>query len=143
MSLFSHNAFAKSVRTKPGAMQFARMFFGPHSTQMLRASAMSAALEMPYTPSDGEPSKPAIEDTMMIEPPPRSAICGSTMLHNQKLLRTLLFITLSYASSDMLIDGPKYGFTAALHTRMSMPPHFCTAAFTSDCRSSLRPMLHA
>ncbi len=50
--------------------------------------------------------RPAIEEMMTMEPPPRSAICGSTMLHNQKLLRTLLFITLSYASSGMLMDGP-------------------------------------
>ena len=43
---------------------------------------------------------------MMIEPPPRSAICGSTMLHSQKLLRTLLAMTLSYASSGMLSAVP-------------------------------------
>src|ERR1019366_8817605 len=29
---FSHNARAKSVRTKPGAMQFTRILKGPHST---------------------------------------------------------------------------------------------------------------
>ena len=83
---------------------------------MLRASAMSAAFEIPYTPITGVPSSPAIDEMMTIEPPPRSAICGSTMLHNQKLLRTLLFMTLSNASSDMSIAGPKYGLTAALQT---------------------------
>src|SRR5690606_34555976 len=102
----SHSAFAKSVRIRPGAMQLARMFFGPHSVQRLRASAMSAAFDKPYTPSVEEPTRPAMEEMMMTEPPPRCAICGSTMLHNQKLLRTLLFITLSYASSGMSMDGP-------------------------------------
>ena len=43
----SHSARAKSVLTRPGAMQLMRMFFGPHSTARLRASAKSAALEMP------------------------------------------------------------------------------------------------
>jgi hypothetical protein len=38
---------------------------------------------------------PATEEMMMMEPPPRCAICGSTMLHNQKLLRTFEFMTLS------------------------------------------------
>ena len=57
---------------------------------------MSAAFEMPYTPMTDEPSRPPTDETMMIAPPPRSAICGSTMLHSQKLLRTFEFITLSY-----------------------------------------------
>ena len=43
----------------------------------------------------------------MMEPPPRSAICGSTMLHNQKLLRTFELITLSNASSGVPSEGPK------------------------------------
>ena len=43
----SHSARAKSVLTRPGAMQFTRTFFGPHSHARLRASAKSAALEMP------------------------------------------------------------------------------------------------
>ena len=44
---FSHSARAKSVFTRPGAMQLTRTFFGPHSTARLRASAKSAALEIP------------------------------------------------------------------------------------------------
>src|SRR5687768_13657242 len=91
----SHNALAKSVRTRPGAMQLARIFFGPHSAHTLRANAMSAAFDKPYTPSVAEPSTPATDEMMMTAPPPRCAICGSTMLDNQKLLRTLLFMTLS------------------------------------------------
>ena len=43
----SHKARAKSVLTRPGAMQLARMFFPPHSTAMLRVSAVSAALLIP------------------------------------------------------------------------------------------------
>ena len=73
-------------------MQFARMFLAPHSTQILRARAMSAAFEMPYAPMLEEPTSPVTDEIKMIEPPPRSAICGSTMLHSQRLLRTLLFI---------------------------------------------------
>ena len=44
---FSHSARAKSVFTSPGATQFTRTFFGPHSQARLRASAKSAAFEMP------------------------------------------------------------------------------------------------
>ncbi|MOA69738.1 hypothetical protein D3C78_1980920 [compost metagenome] len=43
---FSHRYLAKSVWTRPGAMQFTRTFDGPYSTARLRASCMSAALEM-------------------------------------------------------------------------------------------------
>ncbi len=32
---------------------------------------------------------------MMIDPPPRPAMCGATMLQSQKLLRTLAFMTRS------------------------------------------------
>src|SRR6185437_8989865 len=49
---------------------------GPHSTAMLRTSARSAAFEMPYNPSVAEPRSPPTEDTMMKDPPPRSAIKG-------------------------------------------------------------------
>ena len=40
-------ARAKSVRTKPGAIQLARMPRGPHSTARLRVSCMSAAFDTP------------------------------------------------------------------------------------------------
>ena len=43
----SHRARAKSVRTRPGTMQFTRTPRGPHSHARLRASCMSAALLMP------------------------------------------------------------------------------------------------
>ena len=42
----SHSALAKSVFTRPGAMQLTRMLSGPSSWARLRASCMSAALEM-------------------------------------------------------------------------------------------------
>jgi len=43
--VFSHNARANSVLTKPGAMQLTRTLDRPHSTARLRASWMPAALE--------------------------------------------------------------------------------------------------
>ena len=43
----SQSARAKSVLTRPGAMQLQRTFLGPHSTARLRASEKSAAFEMP------------------------------------------------------------------------------------------------
>src|SRR5271156_3142712 len=43
---FSHRARAKSVLTRPGAMQLTRMLSGPNSSARLRASWKSAALEM-------------------------------------------------------------------------------------------------
>ena len=46
VSGFSQSARAKSVLINPGAMQFARMPCCPYSTARLRASCMSAALEM-------------------------------------------------------------------------------------------------
>ena len=42
----SHRALAKSVFTRPGATQLMRMFDGDSSCARLRASCMSAALEM-------------------------------------------------------------------------------------------------
>src|SRR6266513_2375947 len=42
----AHSALEKWVRMMPGAMQLTRMLCGPHSTARLRASCMSAALEM-------------------------------------------------------------------------------------------------
>ena len=44
---FSHKARAMSVRISPGAMQLTRTPRGPNSTEKLRATCMSAALEMP------------------------------------------------------------------------------------------------
>ena len=46
-------------------------------------------------PRLAEPRSPAIEETTITDPPPRAAIPGSTMLHSQKLLRTLLAIVRS------------------------------------------------
>src|SRR5271165_1384182 len=46
VSAFSHKARAKSVLTRPGAMQLTRTLCGPNSTARLRASWKSAALEM-------------------------------------------------------------------------------------------------
>ena len=42
----SHSALAKSVFTRPGAMQLTRILWGDSSWARLRASCMSAALEM-------------------------------------------------------------------------------------------------
>ena len=84
---------------------------------------MSAALEIPYSPSDAVPRNPPIDEMTMNDPPPRSAICGHTMFASQKLLRTLAPMTRSYTSSDAPAAGPRYGLTAALLTMMSMPPH--------------------
>ena len=103
---------------------------------------MSAALEIAYRPSDAEPRSPPIEEMMMNEPPPRAARCGHTMFASQKLLRTLAPITRSYTSSDAPAAGPRYGFTAALLTKMSMPPHSAMVWSTRLCRSSLRAMWH-
>ena len=40
------------------------------------------------------------------EPSPRSAIAGMTILHSQMLLRTLLAMILSNASSRISVSGP-------------------------------------
>src|SRR5271166_1735311 len=104
-------------------MQLARTFLGPHSTAILRVNCMSAALEIPYSPSDAVPRSPPIDEITMNDPPPRSAICGHTMFDSQKLLRTLAPMMRSYTSSEAPAAGPRYGFTAALHTMTSMPPH--------------------
>jgi hypothetical protein len=84
---------------------------------------MSAAFDIAYSPSDADPRSPPIDDTIMNAPPPRSARCGHTMFASQKLLRTLAPITRSYTSSDAPAAGPRYGFTAALLTKISIPPH--------------------
>src|SRR5437899_2562612 len=64
-------ARAKSVRTRPGAMQLTRTLRGPHSTARLRASCMSAAFETAYIPSFSEPRSPAILETRIALPFPR------------------------------------------------------------------------
>src|SRR5271156_4199368 len=46
VSGFSHSARAKSVLIRPGAMQFTRILYWPYSQARLRASCMSAALEI-------------------------------------------------------------------------------------------------
>src|SRR5260221_9323350 len=46
VSGLSHSALAKSVLIRPGAMQFTRMLCLPYSQARLRASCMSAALEI-------------------------------------------------------------------------------------------------
>ncbi len=62
------------------------------------------------------------------------------MFASQRLLRTFDPITRSYASSGMPADGPRYGFTPAFSTRMSMPPQCATVWSTRFCSSSLRPI---
>src|SRR6476619_5232170 len=46
VSGLSHSALAKSVLIRPGAMQFTRILYLPYSQARLRASCMSAALEI-------------------------------------------------------------------------------------------------
>ena len=74
-------------------MQLARMPLGPHSTAMLRAMAISAALEIEYTPMVSEPMKAPSDEMNSTAPSPRSAICGITMLQSRYRLFTLAFIT--------------------------------------------------
>src|ERR1700733_3332803 len=46
VSGLSHNALAKSVLIRPGAMQLTRILCGPYSQARVRASCMSAAFEI-------------------------------------------------------------------------------------------------
>ena len=71
-------------------------------------------------PSLSCPFSAAMLDTMTTDPSRRSAICGNTRLHNHRLCFTLVFITLSYASSVTVAIGPKCGLTAALQTSTSI-----------------------
>src|SRR5581483_4991154 len=83
-----------------------------------------------------------MDDTMMTEPPPRSAIEGMAIWQSQWLLRMLLAITLSKALSGISWLGPKWGLTAALQTRTSIGPKASSVLATRRARSSLLPMLH-
>ena len=98
---------------------------------------------MPYAPSIALPLRPAMLETMMTLPSARSAICGMTMLHSHRLLRTLLAIILSKASSVMVAIGPKCGLTAALQTSVSIRPHVASVRSTSPCSAALSEMFAA
>ena len=78
------------------------------------------------------PRSPAMLDTMVTDPSLRDAMPGSTMLASQWLLRMLVPMMRSHASSGMVSDGPKCGLTAALHTRASMRPHSARVRPTRD-----------
>ncbi len=52
------------------------------------------------------PLSPAMLETTITAPSSRAAICGSTIAHSQRLLRTLLAMILSNASSGMSSSGP-------------------------------------
>ena len=82
-------------------------------------------------------------EIIIIDPPsPRSPIAGSTMLASQNTLFTLVDMILSNISSDAEVSGPKCGFDAALHTRLSMRPHFFITVSTRLCAAALSPTLH-
>jgi hypothetical protein len=55
------------------------------------------------------------------------------------LERILVAMMRSHASSLMPSVGPKYGFTAALPTRISMPPQCATVLSTRFCNWSFCP----
>src|SRR4051812_33938934 len=106
VSGLSHNALAKSVLIRPGAMQLTRTLCGPYSQARLRASCMSAALEMQYAPIVVDPLMPPIDDTMITEPSLRAIMSGTTMLVSQLLATMLLLRILLNWSSEMSASGP-------------------------------------
>src|SRR5262249_1323715 len=67
---------------------------------------------------------------------------GHTRLANQMVAFTFAPMILSKASSVSLASGPNTGLTAALHTRMSMPPHCLIVPSTSASTSLRRDTLH-
>ena len=75
---FSHRSSCRSVITQPGTTQLTRMRSGPSS----RASAARHAVDRGFRGDVGEqsgsPTIQVIEPKLMIEPPPRLAICGRT-----------------------------------------------------------------
>ena len=88
------------------------------------------------------PCRPAIDEIIMIEPLFIFTISGSISLHSQKLLCTFDFIIFSNASSGMLLDGPKYGFTAALHTKVVILPQNSFDLTYKFFNCSLSEILH-
>src|ERR1043165_6059988 len=85
---------------------------------------------------------PPIDEMMITEPPPRETMCGIARLASHRLLLMFDAMILSNCSSEIPASGPKYGFTAALQTRMSMPPYCLTVPAISASTSCLREMLH-
>src|SRR5690554_2423258 len=85
------------------------------------------------------PRRPAMLDSRITEPPPSSAICGSTILVSQKVPLTLVSMILSQASSVISEVGPYTGLVAALHTSTSMRPQVSRVLLTRFCRSSFLP----
>ena len=80
-------------------------------------------------------------DTMMIEPSLRSSICGATKPISQWLASTLFSRILRNWPSSMPAIGPKYGFDAALQTRMSICPSWRRVSSTRCSSSSFDEML--
>ena len=66
-----------------GAMQLTRMPKGRYSTARERVSAMVAPLVAVYASQPGMAMTPALEEVLMIEPPPLSLIRGIPCLQHR------------------------------------------------------------
>ena len=70
----------------------------------------------------GAATTPAMDDSITIDPPPCSAMTGSTSWLSRHVLVRLVLITLFQTSRGNSWMGAKTGFTAALATSTSMRP---------------------
>jgi hypothetical protein len=75
--------------TAPGATALNRRPRGPYSIARERVIASTAPLDAAYADRRGVPTMPDTEDTLMIEPAPRSTMDGMSAVVSRRRLRTL------------------------------------------------------
>ena len=78
---FSHNAFAKSVLIRPGAIELALIFLLPNSAAIFFTIITSAALLMLYAPKIELPLIAAMLEMIIMDPSSLFTISGKTKLH--------------------------------------------------------------
>ncbi len=66
------------VIVSPGMTVTQRMPILPYWVATLRVKPITAAFDVPYAERTSSPCMPAPEDVLMITPPPRPSMCGTT-----------------------------------------------------------------
>ena len=124
------------VYTRPGAMQLVRIPSGPWSAAMEMVRPITAALDAVYGVLLWA-RRPAMEEMLMMDPPPTSIMRGMANLLHMTMVFTFTAMMWSQSSSDTSTTVPRREMPTLL-SRMSSRPYRSMQASTIRSQSAAR-----
>jgi len=138
-AMWSAKAAFRSVIVGPGATVFTRTPDGPYSAAQDLVSEWIAVLVALYSADPAIPTRPLIDPTLTIAPPPRAAMSGAISPVSRMTDFTFTASAPSISSSPISAVGPGAMSMAALLTRMSSGAPAAARAASASSRAAAPP----